>query len=1753
MKAQKPSGPSTVPDAIGSIVLSDWSESSVRLDWPEAHPGFIDGKRASISAYTVYYNTSGDFSDLETLANQTVDAGTDLYAVIEGLESGKLYYFAVTASNIVGEAPVSQSVNTRTNSLPDRPLITGQRPGNKEIQLSWLNPASAGWKDGAQASIVEYRIYQDTKAIDKVDHLSPVGSAQDMHYTVTSLSNDQTYYFAVTAVNGHGEESLPAGGKAARSPTEIAAISIQGRKFSLSIENTVAWTNTAGQTIDIDLNEDSLIYGQDYSIVISKSGNEAPELYYDSGIGKIRISDALAASLVGDTTYTVTAHGMGGYKDSLTDDFVLTVSLSDADAVAADKRTLDISQEAGGNLNAVVIEHISLPTNGPNGSSITWSSSNPAVIAGDGTVARPLIGTTDAVVELTASIQKNSASSTRKFTLKVLALTGIANTAPGAPEDLQATPGELKITLSWIAPEDRGSVRGQSASSLTYSVSGHETLDAAESIPGMGRIRGTVVEVDNLKANTEYTFYVRASNSGTQSAPATIDATALELSDQMEITAVSYTPNTLEPMAGQTIEAISPALSPDTVKPDNPRLSFGISPTDFETQTGLDFDEHTGRISGTASLTAMTDAVDYTISVSPDTEYYKGTPETQISIQVQPILTASWNSITATAFTPEAFGRPNLGSTEWTGSFSAVLPGGLDINPITGEISGEPDGAYDAADYTVELTGRDDYFGVDSSEKINIEVNPKELGDAGFFITDLSHTVVALTEDSAALSIDNAGLTHTDDYTLSISPDANGNIRIDDTGAISIGAGITVSDGGDYTITAAGQNDYGGTVEGTFTLTVNSKTLTHAMLGSISTTDFTIQAGFANAETRTLNFNGSLTFGTDYTLAITGRPPDAKPDHLSLDAATAVLTLSTDIAPDDSGIYTVTVSAAGSYTDPANPLSAAFRLTVTEADILSITYSPVTAVFKTAMAQSADPTIEPADAATGASFTISPELHTNTGLSFDPATGAISGTPTIRASGDYSVGIEGGDGTKYEGTTLTSASFSVSIDPKPIEGTLSYIGGNIATTYGTAQALRIQWTGDLSEQTVSYAIAPKNSAGPALPDDILFTTSTGALSVSNLTAVHTGTYTVTASGSGDYTGTKTITVNIKIEPKALETADFTVQNDVTGTALTANEIPDVMTSNLAAGTDYSLDISSRPNTPNAAVLSIDNDGKVSTTKAISMADNSGSYTVTARGTGNYTGELTHNFTLTVNPKELTSALLGSISTTDFTIKAGFANAETRTLNFDGSLTVGTDYILAITERPPDAKPDHLSLDAATGVLTLSTAIAPDDSGEYTLTVSAAGNYTDPATPLTAAFRLTVTKADILSITYSPVTAVFKTAMAQSASPTIEPSDAATGASFTISPELHTNTGLSFDPATGAISGTPTIRASGDYSVSIEGGDGTKYEGTTLTSASFSVSIDPKPIEGTLSYIGGNIATTYGTAQALSIQWTGDLSEQTVSYAIAPKNSADPALPDDILFTTSTGALSVSNLTAVHTGTYTVTASGTGDYGGTKTVTVNIKIEPKALETADFTVQNDVTVTAITANEIPDVMTSNLAAGTDYSLDISSRPNTPNAAVLSIDNDGKISTTEAISMADNSGSYTVRARGTGNYTGELTHNFTLTVNPKELTPDLLGSISNPQSDFTVTFGLTYNVYQTLRFNNSLTIGRDFSLAITGRPQGAIESHVSLNSNTGSLTIANNIVTDDSGTYTLSAIAWVTTVERQRQALRLLSTGKISAVP
>ena len=84
----------------------------------------------------------------------------------------------------------------------------------------------------------------------------------------------------------------------------------------------------------------------------------------------------------------------------------------DAEDVAADKAALTVTPTivtSSGKLD--------LPSTGEHGSTITWTSSNPAIIANDGTVTLPTDN--DVTVTLTAAITKNGVSDTKEFTLTV--------------------------------------------------------------------------------------------------------------------------------------------------------------------------------------------------------------------------------------------------------------------------------------------------------------------------------------------------------------------------------------------------------------------------------------------------------------------------------------------------------------------------------------------------------------------------------------------------------------------------------------------------------------------------------------------------------------------------------------------------------------------------------------------------------------------------------------------------------------------------------------------------------------------------------------------------------------------------------------------------------------------------------------------------------------------------------------------------------------------------------------------------------------------------------------------------------------------------------------------------------------------------------------------------------------------------------------------------------------------------------------
>ena len=87
--------------------------------------------------------------------------------------------------------------------------------------------------------------------------------------------------------------------------------------------------------------------------------------------------------------------------------------VSAEDAVENDKAALELPESTSSDLT--------LPTTGAAGTTITWESSNEAVIATDGKITRPAAGEADVVVTLTATVSKDGAQATATFTVTVKA------------------------------------------------------------------------------------------------------------------------------------------------------------------------------------------------------------------------------------------------------------------------------------------------------------------------------------------------------------------------------------------------------------------------------------------------------------------------------------------------------------------------------------------------------------------------------------------------------------------------------------------------------------------------------------------------------------------------------------------------------------------------------------------------------------------------------------------------------------------------------------------------------------------------------------------------------------------------------------------------------------------------------------------------------------------------------------------------------------------------------------------------------------------------------------------------------------------------------------------------------------------------------------------------------------------------------------------------------------------------------------
>ncbi|MFW5928037.1 MAG: fibronectin type III domain-containing protein, partial [Thermoplasmatota archaeon] len=179
----------TTPSSPQNLEASS-SDSEVSLSWDSP----ADNGGAEITEYKIYRGTDSDsLSELTTTANTEY---TD-----NSVTNDQTYYYQVNAVNSEGEGNKSEIVSATPssaseNTTPSAPKNVETSSGDEQVELNWDTPL-----DNGGSEITEYKVYRKIENED----FNELTTVQSTSYTDNSVSNSETYYYQVSAVNSEGE------------------------------------------------------------------------------------------------------------------------------------------------------------------------------------------------------------------------------------------------------------------------------------------------------------------------------------------------------------------------------------------------------------------------------------------------------------------------------------------------------------------------------------------------------------------------------------------------------------------------------------------------------------------------------------------------------------------------------------------------------------------------------------------------------------------------------------------------------------------------------------------------------------------------------------------------------------------------------------------------------------------------------------------------------------------------------------------------------------------------------------------------------------------------------------------------------------------------------------------------------------------------------------------------------------------------------------------------------------------------------------------------------------------------------------------------------------------------------------------------------------------------------------------------------------------------------------------------------------
>ncbi len=893
----------------------------------------------------------------------------------------------------------------------------------------------------------------------------------------------------------------------------------------------------------------------------------------------------------------------------------------------------------------------------------------------------------------------------------------------------------------------------------------------------------------------------------------------------------SPTPPTLLP-SGLTystktaLYVVGTAIEPNTPKSTGgPIASYAVVPA---LPAGLSLDSKTGIISGTPTAASAT--AGYVVTGTN----VSGSTQVTLTLTVNEAppsnLIYAANPAVYTLQTPIQPNHPrNSGGKVAT--YTGSLPAGLTLDPATGVITGTPTTASGAVNYTVIALNSG------GSTTVTITITVNQLAPA-----NLSYaTTVAVYTNGTAIAANAPTSTGGAVGAYTVTPPLPAGLSIDPgTGVIS-GTPTAVVPKATYTIKAS---NFIGSTTATVTLTVIDvapSNLTYSANPAVYTKFSPVPPNVPH------NIGGTIVSYTAVTPLPTG---------LSIDPVTGVIT-GTPVSVQAAASYTILGTNTGGSTQVS------ISIAVNDLPPSNLTYAANPATYTKGVA--IPPDVPSNSGGVIASYTVSKPLPT--GLTLNPITGVISGTPTaITPTASYTI-----TGTNISGSTQVTLTITVN-DAAPTG--LTYSANPGVYTKGVAIAPNTPSNG--GGVVVLYSVLP------ALPAGLSLNTATGIITGTPTAITPTAVYTVTASNTGGSTTVGlTLTVN-DVPPSALK---YSTNPAVytKGTAIT----PNTPTSSGGPVTGYTV----LPALPAGLSLSPTTGVITGTPTAVTAT---AVYTVTASNTG---GSTTVGLTLTVNdipPSGLT------YSTNPATYVKGTAIAPNNPSNAGGVVT-------AYSVLP--ALPAGLSLSPTTGVIT-GTPTAVTATAVYTVTASNSGGST------TVGVTITVNDAAPAGLTYSTNPATYVKGTAITANTPSSTGGAITA--YSVLPALPA--GLVLSPTTGVITGTPTVvAATAVYTVT-----GSNVTGSTTVALTITVN-DAAPAG--LKY--STNPATYVKGTVIAANTPSSTGGAITAYSVLP------ALPAGLALSPTTGIITGTPTVVAATAVYTVTGSNvTGSTTVALTITVN---------------------------------------------------------------------------------------------------------------------------------------------------------------------------------------------------------------------------